>query len=302
MKTHKLIIYLFSVLPFLSSCEDVIKVNLNESKEILTIDAFINQQAEKQVIRLSLTAPYFQNEATPPVRGAEVLVKNQTLGVDFKFVDKGNGNYEYEAKSPIGRIGDEYLLTVNYKGNVYTSRCVSNRTTVIDSIVYEYDEKANNPNSKAGYYASFYGVDAKGKQDFYWIRSYKNNIFVSNPFNINYAADATRNSTPGLLGSDGLLFIPPIRNRITDDNDPFQKGDSLRVEIWSINEETFEFLRQVEAQMLNGGLFARIPENVRTNISAQSPTNKALGWFCVSEINRRGLIIKELKKGEKGKG
>jgi hypothetical protein len=54
--------------------------------------------------------------------------------------------------------------------------------------------------------------------------------------------------------------------------------------------------------MLNGGLFARIPENVRTNISAQSPTNKALGWFCVSEINRRGLIIKELKKGEKGKG
>jgi hypothetical protein len=302
MKISKLIVHSFFLLPFLFSCEDVIKVNLNEGKEILTVDAFINQQAEKQVIRLSLTAPYFQNEATPPVRGAEVLVTNQTSGGNFRFVDKGNGNYEYEASSAIGKVGDEYLLTINYQGNIYTSRCTSNRTTGIDSIVYEYDEKANNPNSKAGYYASFYGVDAKGKQDFYWIRSYKNNVFVSNPFNINYAADATRNSTPGLLGSDGLLFIPPIRNRITDDNDPFQKGDSLRVEIWSINSDTYEFLRQVEAQMLNGGLFARIPENVRTNISAQNPANKVLGWFCVSEINRRGLIIKELKKGEKGKG
>ncbi|SFE85607.1 DUF4249 family protein [Thermoflexibacter ruber] len=302
MKINKLTLYILFILPFFSSCEDVIKVNLNESKEILTIDAFINQQAEKQVIRLSLTSPYFQNEATPPVRGATVAVTNQTGGGVFQFVDKGNGNYEYQANNPIGKVGDDYLLTVTYQENIYTSRCTSNRTTVIDSIVYEYDEKENNPNSKAGYYASFYGVDAKGKQDFYWIRSYKNNVFVSNPFNINYAADATRNSTPGLLGSDGLLFIPPIRNRITDDNDPFQKGDSLRVEIWSINSDTYEFLRQVEAQMLNGGLFARIPENVRTNISAQNPANKVLGWFCVSEINRRGVIIKELKKGEKGKG
>jgi hypothetical protein len=99
-----------------------------------------------------------------------------------------------------------------------------------------------------------------------------------------------------------LPFIPPIRSRVTDDNDPYQVGDSLRVEIWSINEETFEFLRQVESQMLNGGLFARIPENVRTNITPQSPNTQALGWFCVSEISRRGLKIKQLKEGEKGKG
>jgi hypothetical protein len=304
MKINKLIIYLSFLLPFIWACEDVIKVDLNESKAILTVDAFINQDIAKQTIRLSLTAPYFQNEVTPPVRGAIVTLTNTTQNSVYTFADKGNGNYEYISPngSPIGSVGNEYVLSVSYNGQAYSSRCISNRTTLVDSIVYEFDERNNEPNNKTGYYAQFYGSDVKGKQDFYWIRSYKNNVYINSPFTINYASDGTRNSTPGLLGSDGLPFIPPIRSRVTDDNDPYQVGDSLRVEIWSINEETFEFLRQVESQMLNGGLFARIPENVRTNITAQSPNMQALGWFCVSEISRRGLKIKQLKEGEKGKG
>lgn len=305
MKINKTIIYLFFSLPLLWACEDVIKVDLNRSQEILTVDAMINQEPEKQTIHLSVTAPYFQNEVTPPALGATVTITNLTANRTFSFVDKGNGNYEYNPadKTPIGKVGDEYQLSVRYVGGAYTSRFTSNRTTQVDSIVYEFEEKnANNPDSKAGYFAEFYGVDVKGKADFYWIKSFKNGVYNSNPRDVNYAADGSRNSTPGLVGSDGLPFIPPIRNRVTDQLNPFQVGDSVRVEIWSINEDTFEFLRQIEAQMNNGGLFARIPENVRTNISSQTGANKVLGWFCVSDISRRGLRIKALEKGKKGKG
>lgn len=305
MRINKVIIYLFFSLPLLWACEDVIKVDLNRSQEILTIDAMINQEPEKQTIRLAVTAPYFQNEVTPPVRGATVTVTNLTANRIFPFADKGNGNYEYipTDRTPLGKVGDEYQLSVRYVGGEYTSRFTSNRTTQVDSIVYQFEEKnENNPNEKTGYYAEFYGVDVKGKADFYWIKSFKNNVYNSNPQDVNYAADGSRNSTPGLTGSDGLPFIPPIRDRVTNGLSPFQVGDSARVEIWSINEETFEFLRQIEAQMNNGGLFARIPENVRTNISSQSSANKVLGWFSVSEISRRGLRIKEVEKGKKGKG
>jgi len=305
MKINKAIIYLFFFLPLLWACEDVIKVDLNKSQEILTVDAVINQEPEKQTIRLALTAPYFQNEVTPPVRGATVTVTNLTANRVFSFADRGNGNYEYAPtdKTPLGKVGDAYQLAIRYSGGEYISRFTSNRTTQVDSIVYEFIERdGNNPNEKTGYYAEFYGVDIKGKADFYWIKSFKNDVYNSNPQRVNYAADGTRNSTPGLTGSDGLPFIPPIRDRVTDGLNPFQVGDSVRVEIWSINEDTFEFLKQVESQMNNGGLFARIPENVRTNISSQVASNKALGWFCVSEISRRGLKIKALEKGKKGKG
>lgn len=310
MKINKItkyynIITLIFLLPLLWACEDVVKVNLNESKEVLTVDAMITQEATKQTIRLSLTAPYFQNEVTPSVRGATVAVTNTTLNRTYSFIDKGNGNYEYSPadKMPLGSIGDTYLLSVLHNGLVYTSRYMSNRTTQVDSIVYEFEEKnETNMAEKTGYYAEFYGVDAKGKPDFYWIKSYKNGVYNSNPRDVNYAADGSRNSTPGLVGSDGLPFIPPIRNRVTNGLNPFQIGDSVRVEIWSINEDTFEFLKQIEAQMNNGGLFARIPENVRTNLTSVSPNSQVLGWFSVSEVGRRGLRIKELAKGKKGKG
>ena len=306
MKIKKIIIYIGLLMPFLWACEDVVKVNLNESAAILTIDAFINQDIAKQTIRISNTAPYFQNQATPAVRGAIVTVTNTTSGTVYTFVDRGNGNYEYTSPNgtPLGRVGDTYLLNVRYNGEDYTSQCTSNRTAVVDSIVYEFEEvPASNTNAKTGYYAEFYGFDVKGKTDFYWARGYKNGVFNSNPNDVNYIADATRNYAPGVQGSDGLPFIAPVRDRMTNSLDPYQVGDSAVVEIWSINEDTYEFLRQAEAQMTNGGLFARIPENVKTNIIPRNnAANRVLGWFCVSEINRRGLRIKQLEKGKKGKG
>lgn len=305
MKINKLVLYIILVFPLLSSCEDVIKVNLNESTPVLTVDAFITQEIAKQTIRLSNTAPYFQNQATPAVLGATVVVTNTSDGRSFTFADRGNGNYEYTSPNgtPIGRVGNNYLLTIRYNGEEYTSRCTSNRTTQIDSIVYEFEEvPASNTNAKTGYYAEFYGFDVKGATDFYWGRGYKNGVYNSNPNDVNYIADATRNFAPGVQGSDGLPFIGPVRNRMTNSLDPYQVGDSAVVEMWSINNDTYEFLRQVESQMTNGGLFARIPENIRTNITPRNAANKVLGWFCVSEVSRRGLRIKQLEKGKKGKG
>ncbi len=305
MKINRVIIYFIFFLPLFWSCEDVINVNLNNSVPILTIDAFISQEIAKQTIRVSTTAPYFQNQATPPVSGAVVTVTNISDGKVFIFNDKGKGNYEYVSpnNTSIGRVGNSYLLSVRYNGEEYTSRCTSTRTTAIDSIVYEFEEvPESNTNAKTGYYAEFYGFDVKGAVDFYWGRGYKNGVFNSNPNDVNYIADATRNFAPGVQGSDGLPFINPVRNRMTNSLDPYQVGDSAVIELWSINEATYEFLRQVESQMNNGGLFARIPENVRTNINARNANSKVLGWFCVSEISRRGLKIKQVEKGKKGKG
>jgi hypothetical protein len=269
---------------FLSACEDVVRVDLAPSRPQLVVDAFIANQNAPQTIRLTSTTPYF-NTATPLVQGAEVVVENLTQNRRFIFTPTGqNGEYCWQpiGNERLGNIGDNFRLIVSYQGITYTATSPLNRTTTVDSITYEFRERANIGNDKEGYYAQFYGSDLPGQDDFYWIRAYKNGKPITKPTLINYAFNAVRGGAGA--GADGFVFIPPIRNRITDSQDPYQVGDEVRVEIWSINRATYLFLEQAENQINNSGLFARPLENTRTNII--SPPNAplpALGWFCVSE-------------------
>ena len=63
----------------LTSCEDVIDLNLNTSEPRLVIDASLNwikgTTGNEQKIKLTLTAPYFDT-TVPPANGAQVIVKD----------------------------------------------------------------------------------------------------------------------------------------------------------------------------------------------------------------------------------
>lgn len=280
------ILFFLLVAAFLSACEDVVSVDLAPSRPQLVIDAFIANRNAPQTIRLTSTTSYF-NTTTPPVQGAEVIIENLTQNRRFVFTDtRQNGEYRWQpaGSERLGSIGDNFRLTVIYQGNTYTASSSLNRTTTVDSIAYEFRERPNIGDDKEGYYAQFYGSDLPGQDDFYWIRAYKNGQLITKPTLINYAFNAVRGGSGA--GSDGFVFIPPIRSRITDSQDPYQVGDEVRVEIWSINRPTHLFLEQSESQINNSGLFARPLENIRTNIV--SPANiplPALGWFCISEMS-----------------
>ncbi len=70
--------YLYILFPFLLlSCEDVIEVDLNTAPPKLVIDAslnwFKNTLGNEQEIKLTLSAPYFEDAVTP-ASGAQVVV------------------------------------------------------------------------------------------------------------------------------------------------------------------------------------------------------------------------------------
>lgn len=285
--------YLFSLLILftLTSCEDVIEVDLDNGKSQLVIDGFVNDLPENQIIRLTISAPYFNNTKAAPALGATVkLIENNSK--EYNLLDiNGDGNYTYvyNPTDSFCAVGKNYKLEVVYNGKEYNSTSRVNPVPNIDSIrsVKDKNPFTGDPEYKAEYFAT----DFKGTRDFYWVKTWYNDTLKSlgNADNI---SDGAFSGT----GADGLTFIVPMRETINRQGDPYFPGDTIRMQLLSINEETYYFLSDVFTQLNNGGLFATPLTNVRTNIvNKNSSGEKALGWFVTSSVRRAGVRIKEEK-------
>ena len=270
----------------LSSCEDVIDIDIQNGVEQLVIDAWITNKDENQTVKLSLSQPYFDNSEPKIVTGATVIIFDED-SLAYPFTDVlGNGDYILP-KEQIGFLKENkrYTLYVNYKGNEFAARSIYRPVPKIDSIAYEYFEfpfTGEDSTETSGYFAQFYANDPEGEGDTYWIRTTKNGKLNNDPAQISISYDG--GFSPG-GGSDGLIFILPIRQSINDGF--YQHGDSLEIELWSITQDAYLYLQQVRQESANGGIFATPPANIPTNIfnlDNQSEV-KALGFFGLSQVN-----------------
>ena len=185
----------------LSSCEDVIDVTLEDGDEALVVDAWINDLAEDQVISLNLSQPYFDNSMPPAVQDAEVTVTRED-GLIFTFDHTIGGTYIWESNGEsLGAINDRFTLTISYDGSLYKSETQLYRVPEIDSIIIEFRE--DELFAGDGLYAEFFARDLEGLGDTYWIKTYKNDEFLSKSQSLNLAFDAGFDAGTGI---DGLGF------------------------------------------------------------------------------------------------
>ena len=288
-------------------CEDVIDLNIEPGPPQLAVDAWLTDEPGTQRIRLTLTAPYFLNDFASPATGATVLVTDD-LNNQFVFQEQESDViyiWEPDSNEVLGQIAREYFLAIDYHGSHFLAQSAIKRVPEIDSIFYEFrEEELGLP---AGYYAEVFARDLLGPGDTYWIRTYKNGVFLNKPQEINIAYDAAFSAGGNF---DGKVFITPIReaiNRWPDSGDdavddfevpPYALGDSIYVEIYSITEDAFYFLSEARIQMDRQGgvaeLFAQPISNVATNILNPDPNGEeAVGYFAASAVSSAGTRIVE---------
>ena len=280
----------------LSGCEDVIDLKSATGPTQLVVDGWITNQPGPQTIRLTWSAAYFNNDAAKPVLGAEVTVTDDK-GKVYTFKDAANdGKYIWgSVKDTLGHIGRTYTLKVKSQADIYTAVNEIKRVPTVDSIVYQKETLPIKPDKgpKQGYVVSFYARDFVGAGDTYWIKPViRGKAVVDKPTSISIAYDAAFSAG---APSDGLIFILPIRQSITTDS-LYSAGASVGVELHSITNEAFEFLKQVNEQAANGGLFAVPIQNVRSNVVNTNPSGtKALGYFGASAVSRLETVIDPAK-------
>ena len=296
---HLIIIFLLGAGIF--SCEDVVDIDVDDAPALLVVDAFLNNKAEAQTIKLRRSQTYFDANSTPGVTGAEIGVLSST-GEVFIFEDQGNGDYVWEpdTRPSLGEVGDDFNLGIELDGKTYLSFSPLNRVPPIDSITQVFEEETSF--NEASIDCNFFSRDPVGTNDTYWIKTFKNDEFLGKPLEMNFAYDA--GFSPG-AEVDGLIFIPPIRdnmNPVLDDVEagekfpsPWAVGDTARVEIHSISLEVFFFLSVARDELLNSlnGIFAEPVSNTQGNVFSSDENEEVLGVFVVSAISELEYEIQE---------
>ncbi|MEL7145207.1 MAG: DUF4249 domain-containing protein [Bacteroidota bacterium] len=305
----KNLLYIFSFVLLVSSCEDVINPELPQADPIIVIDAWVNDQSVPQNIFVTRTQPYFQNDFPAKVPGATVFIEDER-GVRYDFVENDTAyTWVPDPESPFTEFvvtsGVEYSLTVAIDGETFVSEMAAGRVPEIDSLKFSFNEE--DAFVKEDYYTGeFVATDFPGSGDTYWIRTYKNGIELRKPDEINIAYDAGFSRGGNV---DGVVFIQPIQDGVNPfdedpENDntffaPYLVGDELYVEIHSISEPAFFFLNEVAIQTDRqggfGALFAQPLANVSTNIVNADPNSdeSVLGFFNVAMVSSRRAVLTE---------
>src|ERR1700741_4575242 len=86
------ILFIFISLAF-TSCKDVIQIKLEKGEKLLVVDAFLDNSADTQKVRLTFNDDYFSNTHPPPALGATVTLSDLTNATTYTFVPDRNGNY-----------------------------------------------------------------------------------------------------------------------------------------------------------------------------------------------------------------
>ncbi|BFM45395.1 DUF4249 domain-containing protein [Flavobacterium sp. CFS9] len=257
---------------FFSSCDDVVKLDLETGETRIVVDAEIiwkkGTSGNEQIIKVSKTAPYYDNK-TPKVSGAKVKVTN-SKGDVFTFNETEPGSYVCTNFVPV--INMDYVLSVEAEGQTFTAAEKLISVTPIDRI-----EQKRVPDVAGDdlYEISFYFKDPADQVNFY-LTDYKSSILRLPSYT---------------LFDDELFNGNEIYPRFSDPD--LKPGISLSIINRGISKNFYNYMRLI-LEISGGSPFSIPPENIRGNIvNTTNANNFAFGYFRLCEADTATYVVKE---------
>ncbi len=294
-----------------SGCNDIITQELETAEPAWVVDAWIDTRNTPQKISISKTNGYFNTEISPGEEVDTVFVTNVTQKSIYPFSRNPiDGDYYWtpSVQESLGMRGDVFELTVVAGNILLSSQTILDSVPAFDSLWFVYEDpwRPNGPPVEQALYLDFEARDLPGPGNTYWIKSFKNGSFRNRPDEINVAFDASF-SAGGAV--DNVPFIAPIRqlaNRLETNSDgegisPLAIGDTVRLEIHSINLEAFTFLfdfNDLDANadafsQLFAGPFFDLGSNI-TGLEGETKIN-AYGIFNVAMVSEISDVLTQEK-------
>jgi len=250
----------------LSSCEEVIELDLNSSDPKVVIEGWILDDPGPYEVKITETVNYYGDEQVPGVSGAQVIVSDE-LGTVDTLTEMAPGSYWTNTIQ--GRRGGVYTLEATVNGEVYTATDVLPRINAIDTSFVTYEDSTYFFGE--GYYVTTLAQEIPGEGDNYWFRFYQNDSLYNGAFDYLLSDDA-------LVDGQLAVFQFPY---------PVESGDTVTIEVRTISETAYGFFFSFIQEVTNGGgPFGAPPANLIGNIS-----NGGFGYFGAAGQNRQTVLI-----------
>lgn len=262
----KIALILITSIVFLG-CEDVIDVDLNSAQPRLVIDAsinwFKNTTGNEQSIKLTLSAPFFDDEV-PPANGATVIIADSNNNI-FNFIEDGNSGI-YINNNFVPQLDEVYSLTINYSNETYTATEILKSVASIDFI--EQNDEGGFTGDDIELKA--YYTDPANEENYYFFE------FISD-----------------------IPVVPTLEvyeDRFTNGNQIFgfyteedlESGDQVTIRNYGVSKQFYEFMFILlqQGSQESGGPFETQPATVRGNcVNETNPDNFPFGYFRLSEVD-----------------
>ncbi|WP_321375886.1 DUF4249 domain-containing protein [uncultured Draconibacterium sp.] len=279
------IILIFAVIA-LTSCEDVVEVDLNdEDIDLIAVEAYINTKSENNIyVKLERTLPVNQTAQNPAINDAVVQITDdaQTPHTVTLAEQGSTGVYLLPAGVDYpGVPGRTYTLTITTPdGTEITAEDYLQEVETLDSV------KVNLSSIGDFEYLGIFinSQETPGLGHYYKWDIYINDEFLYNGEDLAFASDEL---VDGNYIYDMLIYLDWEEE---EEDQILHEGDTIRVEQLSISSAAYDFYWGLSDQAWAGSPFSVPPANVPSNLRSNDG-KRILGLFSARDISVGNIIV-----------
>ena len=278
VKTGIHYILLISILT-LTSCTDVIELDVPSEAPRLVIEASINWEKEtignNQRIKLSKSTPYFDTNGVEPVLGASVKITNDTNGTVFVFTDNSDGSYSTDSFVPL--VNNSYTLEVINEGETYVAQenliAAPSILSVYQSTDYFFQDLLE---------VNFEFLDPIDEVNYYFIKFQEEADLLP-----------TLSTLKDEFINGSLITISNERRENENINQvAYAPGDLVDMELYGISKRYYDYMTILINQSESGGPFDTTPVALKGNcINQTNPDTDAYGYFRMTEVSKATYLF-----------
>jgi hypothetical protein len=252
------------VITLFSSCEDVIDLELKDSKPVVVIEANVSDELKRQIVKVSQTKSFTQDNSIIPVSGAIITIKEDG-GLTYSLVETTNAGV-YQSVNFAGKPGKKYTIDVTTNSKTYTANSTMPNKVALDSLTLTE--------------LTFFGNTQKFVQVNYKdpanIRNFYNTLLtVNGELRTGYYVEVDR-------FNDGSV----VKNTIFSDEPELKSKDVIKVEFQCIDQNIYKYFFAISQISGNGGP-PTAPANPASNFN-----NGALGFFSAHTSETKTATIR----------
>ncbi len=254
----------FLLLPLLmlalSACEKVVEIDLNDADPQIVVEAIVRSEMGDNYVTLIRSASIYEDNTFDNISGANVTIVDPT-GVSHLLAETTPGRYN---GSSIAGTPGTYSLIIEVEGKSISAITTMPEAVALDTVLVR-ESGGFGPSETFVLEAGF--TDPADVRNYYRFRIFKNGV-----------------------QDDGWLLYD---DDIIDGNDvelplfpnQFDLGDTTRLEMLSIDEESLRYYEALENGQGNG-FFDAAPGNPESNLKGD-----AIGYFSAWSVASKTIVV-----------